>query len=449
MKRQTTEHCGILALDKPAGITSHDLVDIVRRATGERRVGHAGTLDPLATGLILICVGSATRLCNYLIEHDKRYKARIVFGTATDTDDAQGRIVTAYSNKAPGSGLQVLDVCSPQSVLDDILGESMQLPPAYSAIKKNGVVAYKAAREGKNLDLQARPVCIKQATLLDSGVTKVDLDDSCGGRFEAELPYWDVNLLVSKGTYIRSIARDLGQSLGCGAHIGALRRLECCCCSVDDAISVQELARIAALNAGSDSGGAGGGGAGEGGGGSCGGNGSRGGNGSNDGCNGGSRGGGGSASGGNFPWLNPLDLLGFLPIELNEKQCADIKNGKTLRAFFGNLCDAEKGGAPDNLCDAGESDAFGGQSKDGLHSWTQSGALGGMQDNIQAGVLGGAQDNIQAGVLGAAQDNMQSRPQDSALCSCYFDNKLIAVCKRCGADLKPVTVIVGGVSGVA
>ena len=132
-----------------------------------------------------------------------------------------------------------------------------------------------------------------------------------------------------------------------------------------------------------------------------------------------------------------------------------------MRAFFGNLCDAEKGGAPDNLCDAGESDAFGGQSKDALYSGAQAGALGGAQDNIQAGALGGAQDgtqagalggmqdNIQAGALGGAQDNMQSRPQDSALCSCYFDNKLIAVCKRCGADLKPVTVIVGGVSGVA
>ena len=149
MKRGTSGLCGVLAIDKPAGITSHDVVDRVRRITGERRVGHAGTLDPMATGLMLVGVGAATRLSNYLTGHDKAYSARIVFGVATDTDDAEGRIVTQFSSSAPGEGLTVLGGLDPQQTLSSLVGKAKQLPPAYSAIKKNGVTAYKAAREGK------------------------------------------------------------------------------------------------------------------------------------------------------------------------------------------------------------------------------------------------------------------------------------------------------------
>lgn len=280
--RQTTDYCGILALDKPSGISSHDLVDIVRRATGERRVGHAGTLDPLATGLMFVCVGPATRLSQYLLEHDKTYKARIIFGAATDTDDSQGRVVTAYSHKAPGTGLQVLQEIHPQELLNTLLGESMQLPPAYSAIKKNGITAYKAAREGKELELEARHVIIKRADFIDSGLAQVNLDDGKGDYFQAELPFWDICLEVSKGTYIRSIARDLGQTLGCGAHIGALRRIVSSGYKVENALTVRELAHLVENKK-------------------------------------------------QLPWVNPVELLNMPAFALNNQQFADINNGKTLK----------------------------------------------------------------------------------------------------------------------
>ena len=122
MKRGGSGLCGILAVDKPKGISSHDVVNAVRRVTGERRVGHAGTLDPMATGLMLVCVGAATRLSAYLTGHDKRYTARIVFGAATDTDDAEGRITTAYTKTAPGEGLAGLAGISSQELLDGIEG---------------------------------------------------------------------------------------------------------------------------------------------------------------------------------------------------------------------------------------------------------------------------------------------------------------------------------------
>ena len=118
----------------------------------------------------------------------------------------------------------MLEQLDPANVLSELVGPTMQLPPAYSAIKKNGVTAYKAAREGKTIELEPREVTIYDATFIAHGVQSVDLDDGQGGRFTASLPYWDVDLHVSKGTYIRSIARDLGHQLGCGAHLGALRR---------------------------------------------------------------------------------------------------------------------------------------------------------------------------------------------------------------------------------
>lgn len=244
MKRGTSGLCGVLAVDKPKGITSHDVVNVVRRLTGEKRVGHAGTLDPMATGLMLVCVGAATRLSAYLAGHDKSYIARIVFGAATDTDDADGRITTAFAKTTPGEGLAVLDKLDPQEVLAGILGTSLQLPPAYSAIKKNGVTAYKAAREGKEIELEPREVTIERAVLVSTGVEQVKLADGEGGFFEAALPYWDVELAVSKGTYIRSIARDLGHRLGCGAHLSALRRMSVADCSVQEAHSLEELVQM-------------------------------------------------------------------------------------------------------------------------------------------------------------------------------------------------------------
>ena len=286
MKRGGSGLCGILAVDKPKGISSHDVVNAVRRVTGERRVGHAGTLDPMATGLMLVCVGAATRLSAYLTGHDKRYTARIVFGAATDTDDAEGRITTAYTKTAPGEGLAGLAGISPQELLDGIEGEAMQLPPAYSAIKKNGVTAYKAAREGKELELEPRRVSIYRARFIEAGFEEADLDDGQGGRFTALLPYWDVDLEVSKGTYIRSIARDLGQSLGCGAHLSALRRTEVGGRGLEGSVTLEELGELA-------------------------------------------------AAGAELPWEDPVALLGLgRSRELGEDELADVANGRALKGAF-------------------------------------------------------------------------------------------------------------------
>lgn len=281
MKRGSSGLCGVLAIDKPAHITSHDVVNRVRRITGERRVGHAGTLDPMATGLMLVGVGAATRLSPYLTGHDKAYRARIVFGATTDTDDAEGRIVSFGSTGDPGAGLEALDGLDAAAVVDGLVGEVEQLPPAYSAIKKNGVTAYKAAREGKSIELSARTVTVHEARLEKTGTVQAILDDGQGGRFEQELPCWDVYLRVSKGTYIRSIARDLGCTLGCGAYLGALRRVSVAGFSIDGACTLDELERC-------------------------------------------------MQEGRGLPWCDPTALLGFPVLRLDERQAADVAHGRGL-----------------------------------------------------------------------------------------------------------------------
>ncbi len=282
MKRGESGLSGILAIDKPKGRTSHDVVNAVRRMTGERRVGHAGTLDPMATGVLLVCVGPATRLSTFLTGHDKAYVARIVFGVATDTDDAEGRVTTAYTKTAPGEGLVALAKVDPQELLTQIQGEQMQLPPAFSAIKKNGVTAYKAAREGKEIELEPRKVFIQKAQLIDTGFEEVNLDDGNGGMFTATLPYWDVELCVSKGTYIRSIARDLGQRLGCGAHLSALRRIKSGELDIACTHTLEELAAL-------------------------------------------------KEQGELFPWADPVQALAYPHVELSEEQLKHVQNGRELR----------------------------------------------------------------------------------------------------------------------
>lgn len=218
--------CGILLVDKPAGITSHDVVATVRRVTGEGRVGHAGTLDPMATGLLVVLVGRATRLAPYLTAAEKRYEARIVFGTATDTDDADGRAVT----RRPVSD-ELRDRSFASAVVARLLGEHVQVPPAYSAIKVDGVAAHRAARAGIELDLKPRTITITQAELL--------------GLVAGPDVAWDVALTVSKGTYVRAIARDLGVQLGTVAHLGALRRTASGTLDVDDAFSLGRVTSVA------------------------------------------------------------------------------------------------------------------------------------------------------------------------------------------------------------
>jgi len=203
-RRGATGLSGLLIIDKPAGMTSHDVIARLRRATGERRIGHAGTLDPLATGVLTVLIGSATRLERYLSGQDKSYDARLVFGAETDTLDSDGA-VTATLPVPPS----VFDPDAAARVLSGFLGPQSQLPPAYSAIKRDGMPAHRLARAGVEVQMSPRDIVVHEAALRS---------------VHAQTASWDVHFAVSKGTYIRSLARDVGRAAGTGAHLAALRR---------------------------------------------------------------------------------------------------------------------------------------------------------------------------------------------------------------------------------
>lgn len=221
-RRGATALSGILVIDKPSGMTSHDVVARLRRSTGERRIGHAGTLDPAATGVLVVLVGSATRLTPALTDAAKSYVARITFGIRTDTDDAEGEPVEILPVPP--------DVCDEEyaaGVITGLVGDHDQLPPAYSAIKQAGVSAHRAARAGNPLTLEPRHIEVLDASLL--------------GIVSEPDPSWDASFTVSKGTYIRSIARDLGTALDTTAHLSALRRTSSGRLSIVDAHTLDEV----------------------------------------------------------------------------------------------------------------------------------------------------------------------------------------------------------------
>ncbi len=191
---------GLLVVDKPTGKSSHDLVYTVRRMTGEKRAGHAGTLDPMATGVLIICVGQAVRVSEYLIDHAKTYRARVRLGIETDTYDATGHVVASReANVTPP------DIAA---ALNSFVGKSSQKPPAHSAVQRNGVRAYKLARRGIAVELEPREIEVYSIDLREVQGDEVEFDVHC-----------------SKGTFIRSLAHDLGEKLGSGAHLSALTRL--------------------------------------------------------------------------------------------------------------------------------------------------------------------------------------------------------------------------------
>lgn len=190
---------GLLLVDKPAGMTSHDVVARVRRLASMRRVGHAGTLDPMATGLLVLGLGRATRLLGHLAGHEKDYEARIALGVTTSTDDAEGEVVEETTPAV--SRQDVLDAMS------GLTGELRQVPPAYSAIKVAGRRSYARARAGEQVELAARPVTVSRFALTAFDGVEVEAAVTC-----------------SAGTYVRALARDLGAALGCGGHLAALRR---------------------------------------------------------------------------------------------------------------------------------------------------------------------------------------------------------------------------------
>lgn len=207
---------GILNIDKPLGITSHDVVDNVRKITKTTKVGHSGSLDPLASGVLLVCIGKATKIIRFLPE-DKRYEGTIKLGEKTDTYDTEGKVIKRGNWES----------ISPEQITDQIIhfsGEINQTPPIYSAIKINGKKSYELARAGKQVKIKSRKVTIYSFTIQD-----------------INLPLVKFRIHCSAGTYIRSIANDLGENLGCYGHLIALRRTRIGKFSIDDSVTLDEL----------------------------------------------------------------------------------------------------------------------------------------------------------------------------------------------------------------
>ena len=215
---------GLLLIDKPQGVTSHDVVDVVRRGLATRKVGHAGTLDPMATGLLLIGVGRATRLLRFLGALPKTYEGTLRLGIETTTLDADGDVVRETE----------VDVMDAQvgDAMRALVGESLQRPPAYSAVKVGGRKLYEAAREGERLEAEPRPIRVDAFDLLSYEAPDAGFRVTCSG-----------------GTYVRVLAADVGASLSCGAHLVALRRTAIGPYAVDDAVAPDDAGEPLPLGA--------------------------------------------------------------------------------------------------------------------------------------------------------------------------------------------------------
>ena len=214
---------GVIIIDKPKGKTSHEIVGILRKKFGTRRVGHTGTLDPLATGVLPVCIGNATRAADMLIESDKKYRATFLLGKRSDTLDIEGQITE--ENEVSVSEEDV------RRVVSEFIGEQDQIPPMYSAIKKDGKKLYDLAREGIEIEREPRRINIYSIDICDIALPTVTIDVHC-----------------SKGTYIRSLCDDIGTKLGCGAVMTELRRTYTAGFAIEDAYTIDELDKLEDLS---------------------------------------------------------------------------------------------------------------------------------------------------------------------------------------------------------
>ncbi len=211
---------GILVLDKPAGMSSNQALQSAKRLYFAAKAGHTGSLDPLATGVLPLCFGEATKFSRFLLDADKAYQSTLVLGRVTDTGDAEGEVL----EQCDASQLSEVQV---ESALEQFRGEIEQVPSMYSAIKKDGQPLYKLARQGVEVEREVRMVHIKH----------LELQAFRGG----EQPEVDIYLECSKGTYVRSLAEDLGRALGCGAHVSALRRTKAGPFGLEDSVTLEAL----------------------------------------------------------------------------------------------------------------------------------------------------------------------------------------------------------------
>lgn len=208
---------GVLLVDKPSDHTSHDVVARLRRKLNMKRIGHAGTLDPMATGLMILLIGKATRISQYLISLDKEYEGTIELGKVTDSQDAEGEVLETR----PVPPLTEAEV---RTAMQGFLGDQYQTPPMFSAIKIDGVPLYKSARKGEDVEREPRFIRVMEFELK---------------RFVS--PHIDFRLKCTKGTYVRTIAHDFGHRLGCGAHLSALRRTATQSFTLADALTLDQI----------------------------------------------------------------------------------------------------------------------------------------------------------------------------------------------------------------
>ena len=212
---------GILVIDKPAGWTSHDVVAKLRGILHVKRIGHAGTLDPMATGVLPVFVGRATRAVEFAAEREKEYIAGLRLGMVTDTQDCTGTTLETHPVEVTRDQVE--------AILDRFRGDLQQIPPMYSAVKKNGRKLYELARRGGEVERQPRPVTIHQLELLDQ-VSPTD---------------YTLRILCSKGTYVRTLCHDMGQALGCGGTLFSLRRTRSAGFTLEDAVTLEDVAAAA------------------------------------------------------------------------------------------------------------------------------------------------------------------------------------------------------------
>lgn len=221
MEKAGSEYEGILLIDKDAGCTSHDVVNKVRRILKIRSVGHAGTLDPLATGLLVILVGRATKVSQYLMSLDKVYDGEMKLGVETNSQDSEGEVVSELP--VPES----VNEAYMREQMASFLGDQYQTPPMFSAKKLNGIPLYKLARQGQEVQREPRFINISKFELL-----------------EWNKPAAKFRLACSKGTYVRTVCHDLGKKIGCGAHMSQLRRISSDKFNVENAITVEKLSQL-------------------------------------------------------------------------------------------------------------------------------------------------------------------------------------------------------------
>ena len=224
---------GVLVVNKPAGWTSHDVVARARVLLGVAKVGHTGTLDPAATGVLVLCLGKATRIAEYLVHADKEYRAVLRLGVATDTQDATGMVIAEAGGALP-------DRAAIEAVMGRFVGQHRQVPPMYSAVKIQGVPLYKSARAGRTVDRPARDFTVRSLQILSitpaAGPSPTTIDVT-------------FDVVCSKGTYVRTLCADIGEALGVGGHLAGLERRRVGRFGIEDALTLDDLAALAGREA--------------------------------------------------------------------------------------------------------------------------------------------------------------------------------------------------------